>query len=43
LVSQFAPVQYQRIRRNEIPYTAEAIIMDYVQIVLQDYEAASGG
>ena len=43
LVSQFAPVQYQRIRRNEIPYTAEAIIMDYVQIVLRDYEAASGG
>jgi len=43
LVSQFAPVQYQRIRRNEIPYTAEAIIMDYVQIVLRDYEAASAG
>jgi D-tagatose-1,6-bisphosphate aldolase subunit GatZ/KbaZ len=43
LVSQFAPLQYQRIRKNEIPSTAEAIIMDYVQIVLCDYEAASGG
>jgi len=43
LVSQFAPIQYQRIRQNEIPSTAEAILLDYVQIVLQDYEAASSG
>jgi D-tagatose-1,6-bisphosphate aldolase subunit GatZ/KbaZ len=43
LVSQFAPIQYQRIRKNEIPCTADAIIMDYVQIVLEDYEAACEG
>jgi D-tagatose-1,6-bisphosphate aldolase subunit GatZ/KbaZ len=43
LVSQFAPIQYQRLRKNEIPNTVDAIIMDYVQIVLQDYEAACEG
>jgi D-tagatose-1,6-bisphosphate aldolase subunit GatZ/KbaZ len=43
LLSQFAPVQYERIRKNEIAWTVEAIIMDYVQIVLRDYEAAGGG
>jgi D-tagatose-1,6-bisphosphate aldolase subunit GatZ/KbaZ len=43
LLSQFTPVQYERIRRNEITWTVEAIIMDHVQIVLRDYEDASGG
>ena len=42
LLSQFAPIQYERIRKKEIASTAEAALMDYVQIVLQDYEAACG-
>jgi D-tagatose-1,6-bisphosphate aldolase subunit GatZ/KbaZ len=42
LLSQFAPIQYERIRKNEIAWTAEAAIMDTIQIVLQDYEAACG-
>ena len=42
LLSQFAPIQYERIRKNEIAWTAEAAIMDTIQIVLQDYEVACG-
>jgi D-tagatose-1,6-bisphosphate aldolase subunit GatZ/KbaZ len=42
LLSQFAPIQYKRIRKNEIAWTAEAAIMDTIQIVLQDYETACG-
>jgi D-tagatose-1,6-bisphosphate aldolase subunit GatZ/KbaZ len=40
LLTQFAPPQYERVRRNEIKCTAEAILMDYIQIVLRTYEAA---
>jgi len=42
LLSQFAPVQYNRIRRNEIAWTVEAVVLDYIQMVLQDYETACG-
>jgi D-tagatose-1,6-bisphosphate aldolase subunit GatZ/KbaZ len=40
LLSQFAPIQYERIRRNEIAQTPDAVIMNSIQIILQDYEAA---
>jgi D-tagatose-1,6-bisphosphate aldolase subunit GatZ/KbaZ len=42
LLSQFAPVQYEQIRRSEIQCMPEAIISSRVQAVLRDYEAACG-
>ncbi len=39
LLSQFAPVQYKRIRREEIENTPENILLGYVQVVLLEYQA----
>jgi D-tagatose-1,6-bisphosphate aldolase subunit GatZ/KbaZ len=41
-LGQFSPLQYERVRRGEIAWTPEAVIMDYIQTVLRDYEAACG-
>jgi len=43
LLSQFAPRQYEQIRRGEIAWTPEGIIFDRIREVLLDYEAACGG
>ena len=40
LLSQFAPRQYNRIRRGELERTPEAIISDRLGEVLLDYDAA---
>lgn len=40
LLSQFAPKQYERIRRKEIAYTPEAIVFDHIHFVLLGYKAA---
>jgi D-tagatose-1,6-bisphosphate aldolase subunit GatZ/KbaZ len=42
LLSQFTPVQYERIRKNETAWTPEAVMMNYVQMVLRDYKVACG-
>jgi len=42
LISQFSPVQYQKIRSGEIPATPEAIITDRIGVVLEDYDQAAG-
>ncbi len=39
LLSQFAPFQYQRIRRGEIENDPESILLDSIQTVLSEYEA----
>ena len=41
LISQFSPLQYQKIRSGEIAATPEAIISDRIAIVLEDYDQAS--
>ncbi len=41
LLSQFLPVQYSRIRQGVLPNTPQAIILDKVAAVLEDYSAAS--
>ncbi len=38
LLSQFAPRQYEHIRRGEIAWTPEAVILDHIRAVLLDYE-----
>jgi D-tagatose-1,6-bisphosphate aldolase subunit GatZ/KbaZ len=40
LISQFAPIQYTKIRAKEIDRSPEAIIRDHIQSVLLDYEEA---
>ncbi|MBN2388338.1 MAG: D-tagatose-bisphosphate aldolase, class II, non-catalytic subunit [Anaerolineales bacterium] len=40
LVSQYAPIQYERVRRGEIQPTPEAILLDRIRDVLRDYQAA---
>ena len=40
LLSQFAPAQYEKIRRGEIDETPERIIDDYIRDVLLKYELA---
>src|SRR6266498_3108699 len=40
LLSQFAPRQYEKIRKGEITATPESIILDHIGEVLLDYEAA---
>ena len=40
LLSQFAPRQYQRVRRGEIENTPESILLDCIQAVLLEYRAA---
>jgi D-tagatose-1,6-bisphosphate aldolase subunit GatZ/KbaZ len=42
LLSQFAPLQYERVRRGEIAWTTEAVIFDHIQAALLNYEAACG-
>jgi D-tagatose-1,6-bisphosphate aldolase subunit GatZ/KbaZ len=41
LLSQFTPVQCEKIKRKEIAWTPEAIVLDHIQVVLQEYEAAT--
>ncbi|MBE3144373.1 MAG: class II D-tagatose-bisphosphate aldolase, non-catalytic subunit, partial [Planctomycetes bacterium] len=43
LLSQFAPRQYEQIRRGEIAWTPESVIFDRIREVLLDYEAACRG
>ena len=43
LLSQFAPRQYEQIRRGEIAWTPEGVIFDRIREVLLDYEAACRG
>jgi D-tagatose-1,6-bisphosphate aldolase subunit GatZ/KbaZ len=43
LLGQFAPRQYEQIRRGEIAWTPEGVIFDRIREVLLDYEAACGG
>jgi D-tagatose-1,6-bisphosphate aldolase subunit GatZ/KbaZ len=40
LLSQFVPVQSERIRLGELPPTPSAIILDHIQAALGDYHAA---
>ncbi len=40
LLSQFAPRQYEHIRRGEIAWTPEAVVLDHIRAVLLDYETA---
>jgi D-tagatose-1,6-bisphosphate aldolase subunit GatZ/KbaZ len=40
LLSQFAPVQYKRIRCGEIENTPKSILLDNIQAVLSEYQAA---
>jgi D-tagatose-1,6-bisphosphate aldolase subunit GatZ/KbaZ len=42
LLSQFAPSQYEKIRRGEITWSPEGVIFDRINQVLQDYQAACG-
>jgi D-tagatose-1,6-bisphosphate aldolase subunit GatZ/KbaZ len=41
LISQFFPLQYQKVRSGEIAPTPEAIISDRIGSVLEDYDQAS--
>jgi len=40
LLSQFAPRQYEQIRRGQIPWSPEGVIFDRIREVLLDYEVA---
>lgn len=40
LVSQFGSRQYEKMRRNDFAITSEAIVLDHIQNVLQDYTTA---
>ncbi len=40
LLSQFAPIQLERIGRNKITCKPEEIILKHIQIVLQNYQAS---
>jgi len=40
LLSQFAPMQYEKIRHKEIAWTPEAIAFDRIQTVMRGYAAA---
>ena len=40
LLSQFAPVQYERVRSGELENTSENILLDHINLVLLDYQAA---
>jgi D-tagatose-1,6-bisphosphate aldolase subunit GatZ/KbaZ len=40
LLSQFAPLEYQRIRRKEIEQTPENILLDHIRAVLLEYQQA---
>jgi D-tagatose-1,6-bisphosphate aldolase subunit GatZ/KbaZ len=40
LLSQFAPIQYHRVRRGEIDNTPQNILLGYIQAVLSEYQAA---
>ena len=42
LLSQYAPVQYRRIRNREIANAPRAIILDQITGVLEDYAHACG-
>ncbi len=42
LVSQFLPVQCERIRRGQINNSSEAVILDKVNFVLDEYALACG-
>jgi D-tagatose-1,6-bisphosphate aldolase subunit GatZ/KbaZ len=42
LLSQFAPVQYERVCSREFMWTPESVIFDNVQAVLRSYETACG-
>lgn len=43
LISQYAPVQYNNIRKGKIEKNAEAILIDRIDNVLDDYIFAIGG
>ncbi len=43
LLSQFAPIQYKRIRQGLLQNTPEALIMDHINSVLQNYRDACKG
>lgn len=43
LLSQFVPLQHQRIRSGDLACTPEAIILDYINSALSDYQAACAG
>jgi D-tagatose-1,6-bisphosphate aldolase subunit GatZ/KbaZ len=43
LLSQFAPMQYEKIRSGEIAWTPEGVIFDRINEVLQDYDIACAG
>jgi D-tagatose-1,6-bisphosphate aldolase subunit GatZ/KbaZ len=42
LVSQYAPVQWERICAGQINNTPEAVILDKVNSVLEEYACACG-
>jgi D-tagatose-1,6-bisphosphate aldolase subunit GatZ/KbaZ len=42
LISQFTPLQYQKVRSGEIAATPESIINDRIEGVLEDYDQATG-
>jgi D-tagatose-1,6-bisphosphate aldolase subunit GatZ/KbaZ len=43
LVSQFFPIQYERIRRKQIDNDPVAIILDHIQLVIEKYSLACTG
>jgi D-tagatose-1,6-bisphosphate aldolase subunit GatZ/KbaZ len=40
LLSQFAPIQYERIRCGEIEKTPKSILLDHIRMVMSEYQAA---
>jgi len=40
LLSQFLPVQYEKVRRKQIPCAPVSLILDRIQVVLEDYDLA---
>jgi D-tagatose-1,6-bisphosphate aldolase subunit GatZ/KbaZ len=42
VLSQFAPIQYERIRRNEIKWTPDAVMINPIQTLFRNYEVACG-
>jgi len=43
LVSQFFPIQYERVRRKQIDNDPVALILDHIQIVIEKYSLACTG